>query len=209
VRLTLQNEGTTRAMGLACVVASGTPGVQVADGAATLDLFACLGRSLCREVTFQVRVAPTAAPGTVARLGCELVDAQERTWPVEIPLRVEAAQAAPRFDGLTVQDDPDRDGVLSPGETARLRVRLQNVGPSALPTSTCTVSSATAWLTLSQATPTLNFPFCAADAECGHSDVRVVVSPEAPPGAEGQLECPLTDDRGLTFPVTIPVRLGP
>lgn len=209
VQVLLANLGTSDLTASRCVVGSETPGVVVQSSDETLDYQRCAAGQTCGPSDLRVAVGPEVPPGTSARFTCALVDDGERAWPMAFALPIEGPAAVPRFDALEVLDDTDRDGRLAPGESARLRITLQNIGVSALPSARCVVTSATPWLTVSPSDDILDFNFCAADATCNASDIRVIVEAEAPMGGSAVLECALVDARGLGYEVQIPIDLGP
>jgi hypothetical protein len=197
----LRNDGASAVTGSRCVVGALTAGVDVTD--ASLSYYFCKGGEDCGESSFRVQVAPDVAPGTVARFACALVDQQDATRSVEIAARVEASAAHPLFDGYSTEGGRP----LVPGYTGDLRVRLQNVGPSALTGSRCTVTSDQAWLTVQSFDDGLSYYHCPADSDCDDDSIAIAVADDAPPGGHATLTCPLVDAEERTWPLTLPVTL--
>lgn len=207
IAVTLRNVGTSDLTPSRCVVGTGSPGVVVQTASETLEYRHCEAGDTCGTGEFRINLSPEVRAGTDVDFRCALVDAAERTWPISLKFRVEAPAARPRLTTVVVDDD-DRDGQLNPGEGGRLQVGLRNIGVAALPSSSCTVTSEVAWLTVQTAVDTLDYSYCAADADCRTASFRVRADAEAPPGGSTTLTCALEDDRGLRYEVLIPLTLG-
>lgn len=204
IEIALRNDGASAVTGTHCVVGALTAGVDVQPTDGELQYFHCKAGADCDTSDFDVRVAPDAAPGTVARFACALVDGQDAAWPIEVSARVEASAARPVFDGFTTEGERP----LVPGFRCELRVRLQNVGPSAMTGASCAVTSDAPWLEVQAFDDELRFFHCKADAECGEDGFDVRVADDAPAGGRATLTCPLVDAQQQTWPLTLEVTLA-
>lgn len=202
-RVGLRNDGTAAVTRTRCIVGALTEGVEVVEGSDSLDYFHCGAGADCGESSFRVAVDPGVAPGTVAGFACALVDREEATWSFEVRARVEASAARPVFDGYRTEDDEP----LAPGYQGALRIRLQNVGPSALSRAGCTVDSDADWLEVTAHDDALMFFACGADSECGEDGIRVRVVEDAPPGGRARLTCDLTDAQEQVWPLSLVISL--
>lgn len=196
-----RNVGASALSRSRCVVGAISGRARVSASDDTLSFNTCASGSLCGVSTIQIDASEARADEGLT-FGCDLVDSQARVWPQTFSLRVEPLAAQPAVDLVSVFEDADRDGLLSADETARLRVALQNVGPSTLTRASCTVTGDDVIEVLSS-DDTLNYNRCDADDDCGTSDIRV----RGLRTGTGTLICPLENSQGTRWMLEFPVEV--
>ncbi len=199
----VRNDGGADATAGRCAVVSEDAGVTIEEGA-ELSWYGCPGDSDCGSGRFSVEVAADAADGAEVAFRCEHGDGTIR---FTLPVRVTSAR--PVVAAVEVVGDGNGDGVLNPGERARLRVSLRNEGAAAITQSRCAVSSDTPLVRVDEAADELGFYRCDAQADCGRDEVSVEVAEDAPAGTVAHLACPLVDKEENLFEVAFAVRVLP
>lgn len=177
-----------------------TEGVEVGENDAQVRASFC--SDTCAD-TFAVTVAPSVPAGTSARFRCkpETGDAYEFEFPIE------AAEVDLRVAGIRISGDGNGDGVLNPGETAEIHVRLRNHGAAAVTTTRGIVGALTEGITISANDETISYYRCAAGADCGDSSFRVTVAPDATPGTLARFASALVDAQEATWPIELAARV--
>ena len=200
VRVGLSNRGLSDVRASHCIVGSLDPGVLIPEHSDTLNYGRCDGGEACNSSEFSVDLSE-ASEGE-ARFTCDLIDTDEQRWPIHFTLPIERPAARPQIDTVLVINDDNQDELLQVGETATLRVAIQNVGPSALTRSDCLVTG-DAHLEVLNINNRLRYNSCDTDAECNSSEIQV----HALSAGTAQLSCPLENAEGSRWPLQITVEI--
>jgi hypothetical protein len=201
VRLFVTNQGNTATESASCVATLRAGPITFTER--TLDYRRCDPAERC-ESTLEVTVHDDAQPGDTIEISCDLGDVQ--TDSIEFVLGVHANDVQLALTELTLFDDPNRDGVLNPGETGRVRVGLRNDGSSRLTSSHCIVGSLTPGVLINSSDDMLSFRNCDAEDDCGTSEFRINVE-EASAGTSARFTCDLIDNQENLWPIefTLPI----
>jgi len=156
-------------------------------------------KRLCGSST--VEVAPNAPPGTNVHFTFLVTDAESSSWTLEFSLPLLATAANPKIETVEVMDDDNDDGVLNPGEKAKLRLLLRNGGASDLMRPDFVLSTDSEYVTVSGGDTGSCGNILQPEAKwwCGSSSVEV--APNVPPGTNVLFVFFVTDDQSNSWPL--------
>lgn len=212
LRVAVRNAGTSRVTSTECTVSSESPHVEVRSSYDTLSYSSCDPGEvrISSSSALRVDVLQTATDGLELPFDCTLRDAQQA--PFSVPFVVPVYRTSARLEerGVEVLSDDDGDGQLEVGESAYLRLSVQNTGAAQVSSSAGTVTSTADEVEFVQSHDTATF------GDCGPGDTVVSSSHglrlranERPAAGTAELQVTLTDAEGNEFPLSFDLTVGP
>ncbi|MBW6513277.1 MAG: choice-of-anchor D domain-containing protein [Candidatus Syntrophosphaera sp.] len=153
----LGNRGLVDASGVAAVLSTSDPYVTITSASAVYGFIAAQGNAY-PQTNFAVTVAPNC-PANHSIIFTLNITGDDGNWNYNFPLLVYVAELA--FSDLMVYDSSgNQNGILDPGETANLTIRLNNIGQIPSLAGTATLTCSTPGITINTGSDT--FPALAA-----------------------------------------------
>jgi hypothetical protein len=141
LKLPLRNNGASRALGVTAAVSSEQPGATILQGAklhfgnVAGEASACGGTTLAaagrcdlQDSLLLVQIGPGERVGKTFKLKVVLKDVFANSVEQTFSFTLQPIEQSFRFEPIVVVEDSDDDGIVSPGDTVRLRVSITNTG---------------------------------------------------------------------------------
>jgi hypothetical protein len=179
--LTLKNVGDSQADGVTAGLASDDSFAVVVESLETYGDIA--PQETANSIAaYRFTVAPSCTSGQGLGFGLHIRDAHGRAWLSTFPVPVYAANI--RYTSVQVNDPPpggNGDGALSPHESARLVVNLQNAGSDLLRNVSAILRTSSSYVSITDSTGFFGDiapQYCATN---GDDPFAVTTSPNLPP----------------------------
>lgn len=201
LRVTIKNEGTTSTGELEGTLTSTSPFIVELHESWKITFGIAPGHTF--HVDSRLEIAPNTPPGT--RLDFR-VEAHENgnLHVLDFAVTVKESAASLSLESLQITDDSNSDGVLNPGERARLRMTLKNTGSSRVSWLHGSLTTESSYVTELQSK--IEFPWMGPGGSQSNTS-SLTISTSTPPGTVIPFVLFLTNEEGqphtLSFSLTV------
>jgi len=212
VRVALRNAGTSRVTSSECDVTTSSPHAEVQPSYDTLSYPSLDPGDLVisARAALKVKLLASATEGLELPLDCTLTDGQGGAHPLQFVVPVHRSRARLAERGVEIRGDDSGDGALQTGESAYLRLSVENVGSDQISATSGEVRSLSPEVEVLASYDTVSFGGCVQGdtVDCGTTALRVRAN-ERPAGGVAELAVDLTDAEGNQHSLRFDLEVAP